>query len=373
MKSIRALACAAALVISMFSGCRKETAVTETGTSATGQGSTQAAATDSVSTTAVATTTAGTDVTLEFFGTIAHLMPPGQYNRSVFMRKKHDATMTVLKGITEAELKKVWAANEVSCSSGKCTVPLTGMSVQFASKGTVIPQPTSITSDKTFEEAVPHLAKITGSSMGPTHKKFSKVRSDAETPDPPAPGNNLISAWVELPEGKFFAEPNIWTARFEPDHEGTNERLFGEYITLTSTIDTPTLVVRKGASKFVIPVDAGGLRLDFRNEPITKVEDMKNKKHHFHLFYALSSMPLSTGDQRPRIRPIRMKFAPAIKPSVLQLIYDVLDADVDADMEEMEGTARVKSKKHIDATEREIALARMVIVEVPGCSNSQWP
>jgi hypothetical protein len=352
MKSIRVRLCAITLLVSLTTGCNQ-------GEALTGRGGGISADDKAPGVRTAETIAATTPVSLEFFGTIAHLLGPNN-KRAVFMRSQHLATMTVRKGITEAHLKKAWAANEVVCRHGQgCTVPLTDISIQFASQGTVFGQPSMVTTGSSFDDTVPHLAGITGNSG---HGKFNAVKQEVHTPDPPATGNR-ISSWVELPAGEFSATINKWTGRFDPDHENKRERTFGEDITLTAAIDTPTLVVRKGGNKWELPVDVGGLVLRFVNAPVDNPP-----RPHFHLFYDLSSGPLTDAEERPRIRPIRYQNAPALSTSLSKLIFEVLDQNMEHGMSMTDS-----EKKRISATPRELELINMLVVEVPGCSNSQWP
>jgi hypothetical protein len=200
---------------------------------------------------------------------------------------------------------------------------------------------------------VPSLKAITDSDDMP-QKNFETLNSEVTIDGPPAP-NNRISSWIQLPGGTFTADYNKWTGKFDPDHQAKGERLFGEWITLTTVIQTPTLQVSKEKDKWIdIPLDAGGVVLTVENNPPpNKPGDLQT--HHFHMHYDLAGVPINDAPHRPRIRKLRNRLTVA-DAGLMNFINDVIDRSPGS-----------------DASQREKKLVDVLVTDVPGCSNSTWP
>jgi hypothetical protein len=287
--------------------------------------------------------TGPTEVRIGFFGTICQILR-GNTTRAVLMRKEHNALLTVpVSEVTKADLITIWGPASVNCLGNWCTVPLDGWAVRFASNGVAIHQPTVITAKQSFEDFVPHLQRVTGSSIGPTpHHKFDEVLDEALTADPPIAASR-ISAWVELPTGSFSASPYTYIAKFDPDYEGVGERRFGREILLTTTVDTPTLQVSNtnGIWHDLQIHGSSGLEIRIDNDP-------KSGSQHFHLHYDLAKKELAANKtERPDI-----VYPPSPDPNLQPFLN------------------RLNQPAHGKDTER-AALA--LLADLPGCSNSQWP
>ncbi len=303
--------------------------------------------------------TGPTRVTINFYGTVTHLLR-GSKMRAVMLRGDHLAGLQVsTKDITESDLKNVFGSASVSCigpSDGplRCTALLDLTALRFASKGTPIAQPSTIMAEDSFNDFVPHLETVTGSKKGSGgHGKFKDVVADALTDDVPK-ANSIITSWIALPGGELSATPYNWTGKFDNDHETTAERYFAREIILTSTIDTPTLEVRKGANWVTLPIQSSGsLELKIFNAPVSG-----SAIEHFDLHYDLAKIPLNRNKaERPEITLVRKEHGPALAPNIVKSFGDAVR----------------QHHKGGEGWRNDIGTVALRAAEVPGCSNSQWP
>jgi hypothetical protein len=333
--------------------CRKEdtgTATSETG--APGRSTTSATAPSSVRS---ETATQAPTVSIEFFGLITHILG-GKTRRAVLVRNDHHTPSMHIPAnrITEEDLKEIWPNGE--CDKQWCTAPLDGWAVRFASEGSPIAQPASVTPEGSFRETVPHLAKVTGSETGPTHKKFKTVHSDVTSPKPPKPRARIF-AWVELPPGSLSATEYPWTAKFDPDYEHKGPRRFGREIHFKSFITQPTVEVANGSTAGEwIPVPlrgSGELTLKICNTTTMYLSNPEASVADFAHHFELAGVAITESEYRPRIKLVKEDSGGNTSPSFCPI--------------------HAISRSGAAPDSRHTLTSAAKLMEVPGCSNSQWP
>jgi hypothetical protein len=134
-----------------------------------------------------------------------------------------------------------------------------------------------------FDTIVPHLQAVTNGEM-------SALRDDVfdEVPSPAS----AMSAYIELPAGSLTALPFPQTASFSPDFENRGLRHFPQGVFLTGHLSRPEIFLRKaGDSRWSHITFRRGSTIDLRlkNEPT----DGANAAMHATLFYNLAKIPLA--------------------------------------------------------------------------------
>lgn len=342
---------AAAIVASLATCGKSEQDVTTTSAA-----SSNTATTQSSSAPGALATDADTTLTVEFTGLIAHLLKLPEPRAVLVRHRDHDGTMQISADrVTEEDLRAIFGS--VRCEGDWCTVPLDGWAIQFTSNGSALRQAAVVQAEGTFEKFVPHLAKVTGSSVGPMHKKFGTIAAKARSKNPPAAGAEPISAWVTLPPGTLTATAFDQIARFVPDYEGTSWRQFAHEITLTSSIKQPGIQVANrvehGEPQWIpVPLHGDGeLAVKIANRVPHHTVSLPTEVQasaHFAAYMKLAGQAITESQYRPRI-----------------------DYQDDAPNPVAMSLAGPSSGAHSKADGiRPVALRYM---EVPGCSNSQWP